>query len=484
MFCFTIDIKELILHRIHTVPNNGIIRYLGILNWERLIITSPKGMSELLTTKVYDYRKPVQIERGIGRILGIGLLLAEGDVHKAQRKNLMPAFAFRHIKDLYPVFWSKGRESALTMCRQIKEDAGKPKPDDVGNSPVALDQAIMEIGQWASRATLDIIGVAGLGKDFGAIEDPNTELFRTYSAVFKPSRQAQVLGILNMFLPSWFVRSLPIKRNGEVEAAAAVIRKTCRELIRTKKEKLDKKELTDVDILSVALESGGFTEDNLIDQLMTFLAAGHETTSSAMTWAIYLLCLHPEVQKRLRAEIREKLPSIDDDKPISSIDIDHMPYLHAVCSEVLRYYPPVPVTLREAAVDTTILGEHIPAGTKIFVVPWATNRDKALWGETADQFRPERWLLPDESGNTAAVANGGATSNYALMTFLHGPRGCIGQAFARGEFACLLAAWVGRMEFELNDRREMDEKNMVIKGGVTVRPHKGLWVRARELPGW
>ncbi len=448
-----------------------------------MIITSPKGLSEVLTTKVYDYRKPVQIVRGIGRILGIGLLLAEGDVHKAQRKNLMPAFAFRHIKDLYPVFWSKSRESALAMCEQIKKDAGKPKPNDVEKSPIAADQAVMEIGGWGSRATLDIIGVAGLGKDFGAIADPNTELFKTYSVVFKPSRQAQVLGLLNLFVPSWIVRNIPIKRNGEVEAAAAVIRKTCRELIRTKKEKLDKKELTDVDILSVALESGGFTEDNLIDQLMTFLAAGHETTASAMTWAIYLLCVHPQVQKRLRAEIREKLPSIDDDKPISSLDIDHMPYLHAVCSEVLRYYPSVPVTLREAAVDTTILGEHIPAGTKIFIVPWATNRDKAFWGETADKFNPDRWM-PDGSNNTLAVANGGATTNYALMTFLHGPRGCIGQSFTRAEFACLLAAWIGRMEFELNDVREMEEKNMVIKAGVTARPHKGLWVKARELPGW
>jgi cytochrome P450 len=93
-----------------------------------------------------------------------------------------------------------------------------------------------------------------------------------------------------------------------------------------------------LDILSVALESGGFTDENLIDQLMTFLAAGHETTASAMTWATYLLAKHPEVQARLRAEIRENLPSISDtDTAVSSSDIGRLPYLSAFCNEVLRY---------------------------------------------------------------------------------------------------------------------------------------------------
>jgi len=461
------------------VPNNGIIRYLGFFNQERLLITSVKGMAELLTTKSYDFRKPTQITRGIGRILGIGLLLAEADVHKAQRRSLMPAFAFRHIKDLYPILWSKSKESALSISKQIETNAGKPKQSDLEKGPIAADQAVMEVGTHSSRATLDIIGVAGLGRDFHAIANPNTELYRTYSVVFTPSRQAQVLGLLNLFLPHWLVRRLPIKRNGEVEAAAKIIRKTCSDLIRAKKEKLEKKELTDVDILSVALESGVFYEENLVNQLMTFMAAGHETTAAAMVWAIYLLCINPEMQTRLRAEIRAKLPSIEEDKEVNSFDIDHMPYLNAVCSEVLRYYPPVPVTIREAAVDTSICGQYVPKGTTVFVAPWATNKDKALWGEDADKFVPERWIT-----DGVLNASGGATSNYANETFLHGPRSCIGQAFARAEFACLLAAWIGRHEFELLNAEEMDQKKLIIKAGVTARPAKGMWVKARVLSGW
>ena len=469
--------------RVNKIPNNGIIRYTGIFNSERLIITSPKALGEVLVTKNYDFVKPGHVAQGLGRLLGIGVLLAEGDEHKTQRKNLMPAFAFRHVKDLYPVFWGKSREAVEAMTEVVKSGVSK-KPESTDIEKNGSDEdgtTVIEVGEWASRATLDIIGVAGLGQDFGAIRDPNTVLNKTYRTVFKPSKQAQILGMLNLFLPGWFVKNLPVKRNGEIEYAVNVIRTTCRQLIRAKKEKLEKNELTDVDILSVALESGGFSEEDLINQLMTFLAAGHETTATATTWAIYMLCLNPDIQTRLRAEIREKLPSVDEDTQITSQQIDHMPYLNAVCNEVLRYYPPVPLTLRDTARDTVIAGEPIPKGTRVMLIPWAINKDEALWGPEARKFNPERWMPSEKNPRSA---NGGAPSNYSFLTFLHGPRSCIGQAFAKAEFACLLAAWIGRFEFQLYNKREMDEKNVLIKGGVTARPAKGLYVKTKVVEGW
>lgn len=463
--------------RVNNIPNEGIIRYMGLFNSERIMITSPKALSEVLVTRNYDFIKPSHFRAGLGRLLGIGILLAEGEEHKTQRKNLMPAFAFRHVKNLYPLFWEKSREAVEAMTEQVKDGGlrNKELPDFQKELGMENDDAVLEVGDWASRATLDIIGVAGLGQDFGAIRDPGTVLNKTYRTVFKPSRQAALLGLLNLFLPGWFVSNLPVKRNGEIEAAAAVIRSTCRQLIRSKKEKLEKRELTDVDILSVALESGGFSEENLVDQLMTFLAAGHETTATAMTWAVYMLCLNPDVQTRLRAEVRGNLPSLDSTESVTSQQIDNMPYLQAVCSEVLRYYPPVPLTLRDAGVDTQIMGHIIPKGTRVLLIPWAVNKSEELWGADARKFNPDRWLNNP---------NGGANSNYSLLTFLHGPRSCIGQRFATAEFACLLAAWIGRFEFALNDERELDEKNVEIKGGVTARPAKGMYVKAKVLDGW
>jgi cytochrome P450 len=460
-----------------------VIRYLGMFNSERLLITTPKGLSEVLTTKSYEWIKPSHVARGIGRLLGVGVLLAEGDDHKVQRKNLMPAFAYRHVKNLYPVFWDKSRETVQAMTAQVKA-GGIPNgdlPEYQKRPDVVNDAAVIEAGEWASRATLDIIGVAGMGQDFGAIQNPDTELNQTYRKVFKPSRGAAIMGLLNMFLPGWLVRNLPVKRNGEIGAAAAVIRNTCRQLIRAKKDKLEKNELKDIDILSVALESGGFSEDNLIDQLMTFLAAGHETTATAMTWATYLLCVHPGVQARLREEIRGRLPSLDDDETVTSQQIDTMPYLNAVCNEILRYFPPVPLTLRDAAHDTILLGHNIPKGTRVMLIPWAVNKSVDLWGKDADTFDPERWLYSEKNPHSAS---GGATSNYSYLTFLHGPRSCIGQGFAKAEFACLLAAWIGRFEFELNDERELDEKNVIIKGGVTAKPARGMYVKAKVIEGW
>ncbi|KAI8222278.1 Cytochrome P450 monooxygenase FUM15 [Colletotrichum sp. SAR 10_99] len=474
---------------INTIPHEGIIRYRGLFNQERLLITSPKALAEVLVTHNYDFHKPTAVRSSIGRILGIGVLLAEGDDHKVQRKNLMPAFAFRHVKDLYPLFWSKACEGVEAITDAVIAEAAKTAADgteDPEKAALGPKTAVLEIGNWASRTTLDIIGMAGMGRDFGAIRDPSNPLNQTYQHVFKPSRQAQVLAVLGLLLPGPLVHALPFRRNGDIAKAAQTIRATCRELIREKKAKLERKQLTDIDILSVALESGGFSEDNLVDQMMTFLAAGHETTASAMMWAIYCLCLHPEVQSRLRLEIRERLPTPGTPGDITALDIDHMPYLNAVCNEVLRYYSPVPMTLREAAVDTVIDGNKVPKGTRIMLCPWATNKDTALWGPDAGRFDPDRWMPRDgadaESKKTAA--SGGATSNYAFMTFLHGPRSCIGQGFAKAEFACILASWIGRFEFSLKNKEEYDEKNITIKGGVTARPAKGLHVYVKIVDGW
>ena len=418
-------------------------------------------------------------------MVGVGVLLAEGDEHKFQRKHLLPAFAFRHIKDLYPLFWGKAREGILAMTEQVSLDAarasyGQAVESGAGNEKLPEGTVFLEATGWASRITLDTIGVAGLGRDFGAIKDSENELAKSYSVCFQTSGQAQALSILGLFFPPRLVNMLPIKRNEEVGKARKVIRAACRNLIQEKKAKMANSKRTDVDILSVALESGVFSEENMVDQLMTFLAAGHETTASAVVWAIYMLCLHPEVQTRLRAEVHEHLASPDVD--VCSADIDHMLYLNAVCNETLRYFTPVPSTFRQATCDTTILGHPVRAGTRIMISPWATNRSVELWGPDAGRFNPDRWL-PYYDGDHGGPT-GHASNRYAFLTFLHGPRSCMGAGFARAEMACLLAAWVGRFEFGLRYPEEMDEKKMEIKGGITARPTNGLHVKVKIVDSW
>ena len=181
------------------VPNDGIIRYLDFFNSERLLVVSPRALAELLVHKTYEFIKPPQLTKGLGRILGVGVFLAEGDEHKRQRKSLMPAFAFRHIKEMYPIFWAKSRELVEGIIESTARD------DD----HVECGQQVIEISEWASRATLDIIGTAGLGRDFESLRNPHNDLIQTYKRLFSPSRSGQILGLLSFFFPSWLIRALP-----------------------------------------------------------------------------------------------------------------------------------------------------------------------------------------------------------------------------------------------------------------------------------
>ena len=188
------------LHRVWSeqIPNDGIIRYLDMFNSEILIPISPKALAEILVQRPYEFIKPPGLVTGLGRILGVGVFLAEGEEHKKQRKDLMPAFAFRHIKELYPVFWRKSSElvQALIMHNETSHRDGD-------KSGVAID-----VKDWASRATLDIIGVAGLGRDFDSIKNPDNELIRTYKTIFSPGRGGQIMAALFMVAP-WLMRALP-----------------------------------------------------------------------------------------------------------------------------------------------------------------------------------------------------------------------------------------------------------------------------------
>ena len=443
------------------IPNDGLIRYLHLWNRERVLIVSPKALAEVLTTKSYDFVKPALLASGIGRVLGIGVLLAEGDEHKKQRKNLSPAFHFRHVKELYPIFWAKSQEMIHTIQDDLKKST-ESRPS-------------VEIGEYGNRATLDIIGAAGMGQQFNALKDPKNELNRVYRSVFQPDRAAQIMGLLGFFLPAWFLNALPLDRNSKVEAASKMAKDTCRQLVEQKRTRLANKETMQPDIISVALESGGFTDEELVNNMMTFLAAGHETTASAFQWAVYQLCQKKEIQTRLREEVQSHISSLST--PVKSITadvIDNMPYLHAVCQETLRMWAPVPLTLRTTDHDTSILGQFIPKSTTIILSPWATNHSTELWGADAAEFNPDRWMAPGQANA------GGAVSNYAFLTFLHGPRSCIGSRFAVAEFACLLAAFVGSWEFEMVD----PDKEIEIKGGVTARPKGGIDLYLKPVEGW
>lgn len=203
------------------------------------------------------------------------------------------------------------------------------------------------------------------------------------------------------------------------------------------------------------------------------------------------------MQARLRDEIRTHLRSPSSPKStedLATVMDNNMPYLHAICQEVLRYFAPVPVTFREAAVDTSITGTPIPAGTQIVICPRATNHDVSLWGDDAQVFNPNRYLsqpkqtptdpLDEDGHGESSKKHAGTRSNYATLTFLHGPRSCIGQTFSKSELAILIATLVGRFEFALADESLRDETKLKLRRGATNRPIDGLKVKITHVEGW
>ncbi|KAK4209138.1 pisatin demethylase cytochrome P450 monooxygenase [Rhypophila decipiens] len=431
-----------------------------LINRERLIVTSAQGLREVLAEHSYDFVKPHLLRAMVGKILGYGLLLSEGDVHKLQRKNLMPAFSFRHIKELYPIFWSKAQELVHGMEAEI----------------VSTSSSTVDMADWASRASLDIVGSAGMGHEFNSLSDPTIEdTMKMYGSMIKQSRGAKLLTAMQLIFPAFITDYLPFQRNMGVLAASKAARATSRKLIDAKRAQMAQDEKLSPDVITTALQSGHFTDEGLVDTMMTFLAAGHETSAAALTWTIYLLAQNISVQDRLRAEIRHHVPAGLVDTAMDAKTLDNIQYLHAVCQESLRMYAPIPFTVRDADKDTTILGQFVPKGTMVILCPWAINYDHELWGgEHADVFAPERWMQPGQANS------GGAKSNYANLTFLHGPRSCIGQKFAVAELMALTCALVGRFEFSLPKGGEVIGD---ITDGIVAKPQNGLKVLVRRCEG-
>lgn len=213
---------------IDEVPNDGLIRYLAFLNGERVFPVSAKLLQEVMHTKSYQFEKPPLMRKSIGKALGLhGLLFSEGEQHKMQRKHILPAFSYRHLRDLVPTFWQK----SLELVRAIEHDTRTTQDPDAGGPHGAK----IELSQWLSRATLDIIGSAGFGYEFNCInhDDDSNELVKAYRMVFSPPTKGQMLfKLILQQIPDWIAKLIPSKRRTDGEAATEVMKAMCMKMVR------------------------------------------------------------------------------------------------------------------------------------------------------------------------------------------------------------------------------------------------------------
>lgn len=455
------------------IPNDGFIRYYGLLNIEKILVTDPKAAHEIFAGNPYSYIKPPPITKIIKALLGDGLIVVEGDAHKAQKKIFQPAFKVRQLNDLCAVFEAKARELLVTVDKDNNGFSSKDK------------DATVDLGTYLHRATLDVIGFAGFGLDFNCLKDPENQLATDYAQGFNPSPSARKYRLLALVLPGWLLDHLPLKRNQDLRATAAAVRRSTGEMIEERGARIDAGKTTDEDnkdIIGTLMAHGGVRDKkSLINQSMTILGAGHDTVHFAISSAIWEMCKNPKIQQRLRAEVREHLhlrgqKSISE-KEAGDIDIDNLPYLQAVVNETLRLHHSVPTMYRRSIEPTVVAGTAFPKGTNFIFPLKAYNVSSKFWKSDPTVFNPERWVEDP--------ALGGAADRKAFMTFSTGARHCIGEKFGRLELKHLLAGLIGSYNMTWAGTGEDGKsQKMVLEHGITSKMIGSLHVKMEPLGGW
>ncbi|KZT26770.1 cytochrome P450 [Neolentinus lepideus HHB14362 ss-1] len=437
-----------------------LVRIRGIGPWdERVLPLDPLSISHVLKNSTI-YEKPWQSRQLITGLIGCGILAAEGQVHKRQRRVATPAFSIQNMRALIPLVFSKGHELKEKWNTIISEDHGG----------LAKEKGIvLDVCSWVSRATFDVIGSAGFDYEFNAIQDESNELFLAYKEMFEIAISQSAGGALRSVLAIYFPiinKLFPNEATRTVDKAHEVIERVAGQLIQEKKRTIEEGELNGKgyhgkDLLTLLLKSNVATDlppeqrisdEDILHNINTFMFAGSDTTSLALTWTLALLAQHPQMQTRLRAELLSIAPSSDltkltpDETESFYTAISNLSYLHNVVRESLRLIPPVHSSLRVATQDDVIpvsspfcmrgqeerSGFRIPKGTFVHVPIEAFQLDKEWWGEDAWSFNPDRWdNLPD-----IVTELPGLFSN--LLTFSAGPRSCIGMRFSMIEMKTFL----------------------------------------------
>ncbi|KAK7206340.1 cytochrome P450 [Myxozyma melibiosi] len=430
-------------------PGLPFSRFYGPFGTDQLLPGTIEAHRQILQTKCYKFKKPTTVSRGFKQFIGDGLFFSEGDQHKMQRRLLNPGFAPTYIKTLVPAFMTHMRK--LTANYDEKTAAG----------PAIFPQLHL-----LSRFTLDVIGQVSFGVNLHALDDETNELVQAYTTLSTPIDDPAFF-FLNSLIPGF--KYLPTRQNKRMAEAKKVFKKAIRGVISQRIEdayerKIEGKERDSLRLLLLDTEHR-WTVDEIENQLMTLLLAGHETTGGALSWALLNLARNQDVQDRLRAEVQAAFPGGMDDIS-DETQLESLKFLNNVLRETLRINPPVPVTVREAEEDIEIEGQLIPKGTTVNICIDALNKLPEIWGADSDAFNPDRW-------DTDAAQN----SAYGLATFIHGARACLGRRLAELEMKCTLATLVGRYKFEEAVENQVVPMDFVI----TLKPSDGLPLKVTRL---
>lgn len=432
-----------------------VVRVKGAFGEDRLLVSDPKALQYIVHTSGYAFPKwPERTE--ISRVLmGRGLLWADGDIHRRQRKVMLPGFGAPEAKAYVPIFRRVGSELTTQWS------------DILASS---IDQsAVLNVAQWLSRTTMDSIGEAAFDYHFGALSNhDNNEFMEAYLGLMSDTLGSPSTSAIFMqtVMPLWYLRLMSMfsRKRSLVHArhTAVLANAVAKNLVDTKAEALlqgkGNKDILSLLVKANASENGEtkLTEEEIYAQMRTILLAGHETSATTLCWVLLELARHPEVQDRLRREIRDTERAIRarGGSDFTATDLDNMVYLHAVIKESMRFHPALYQNYRMAARDDVLplskpirgpdgqLTSNLPIGkgTKIILSIAAYNRNEELFGQDAHEYNPERWLdSKEKKGPTLGVYGN-------LLTFAGGIRACIGWRFALYEVLSLTVEIINNFE--------------------------------------
>ncbi|KAL1706309.1 cytochrome P450 [Schizophyllum commune] len=468
----------------------NVVKYNAAFGEQRLLVNDPKALHYIMQSAGYGFVRTEDKKEPMRTLIGKGILTVEGDDHKRQRRIMLPSFGSIQANTFVPSFAAKAAQvnPILAMADMI----AKSMPDDKGT--------IVDIPSWYDlyrpRSSL-MLRSAAFDYKLNALEDPTSnKLVSVYYNLFTKTRLTPTN--FEIFLDEAFARvPKPLMRwwNDHVPNVRIAYMKRCRKAAEDVARELPANSFVrsparplTVRANAAAQPKARLDEDEVYAQLLTILLAGHETTANALSWAFFELAQQPDIQSRLRAEIRSV--RISKEAPhLTAEAIQAMPYLNAVVKEILRFHSPVYSTSRTATQDDVIplerpiFDQHgrpileiaVPKGTYVSISIAAYSRERALYGPDADLFNPERWL---QEGSVSKHAGGGIYSN--LLTFGSGHRGCLGWRFAVFEMSAFIIELVDRFEFSVSP----DVVARVYRGaaGVAIPMLKGEPERGVQLP--
>jgi cytochrome P450 len=403
----------------------------GTIAW----VSDPALIEQVLLLKADQFHKTDVEKRVFAGSLGDGILTSQGASWRWQRRVAAPLFRPADLTSLVPAMSTAG-EAQLARWAASPADAVQAIDRDMTATTFQVISATMFAGS-ADRDAAQILRAADK-----ALSTISWDIAAAY-----------------MRFPRWLWYPGKYRRrraSAELRAAVAAI------LARRRADGLQGDDLLARLARAQDPETGEpMSEKQLIDNLVTFLAAGHETTAKALTWVLYLIARAPEWQRRIRDEVR----LVAGRQPVGADHLDKLTTTRAVLEEAMRLYPPAPVMTRQTSAAIELGDRTLPAGSHIVIPVFAVHRHRRLWDDP-DRFDPERFS-PERKAKIPRTQ---------FMPFGFGPRTCIGASFAMMEGVAILATLVRGAEFEWDGKHLPEPVSR-----VTLRPKGGMPLRVRLL---